>query len=132
MLARVKKPRIDLSIHGEHIDELIAWIGQKYDISILAEESGDEFVSIESVEYWREMEKNRVGNLLAGARLKAGLTQTELAEKLGIRQNMVSDYERGRRPLSDAMAKRLCNVLKIKEERLKRRNENSGGDGDPR
>jgi len=52
------------------------------------------------------MEKNRIGNLLAGARLKAGLTQTQLAEKLGIRQNMVSDYEHGRRIYSDAMAKR--------------------------
>jgi transcriptional regulator with XRE-family HTH domain len=65
------------------------------------------------------MEKNRVGNLLAGARLKAGLTQTQLANELGIRQNMVSDYENGRRTYSDAMAKRLSTVLKVKEERLK-------------
>jgi transcriptional regulator with XRE-family HTH domain len=43
------------------------------------------------------MEKNRVGNLLAGARLKTRMTQTQLADKLGIRQNMVSDYERARR-----------------------------------
>lgn len=65
------------------------------------------------------MEKNRVGNLLAGARLKAGLTQSQLAEKLGIRQNMISDYERGRRSYSDAMATRLSRVLKVKDERLK-------------
>jgi transcriptional regulator with XRE-family HTH domain len=65
------------------------------------------------------MEKNRVGNLLAGARLKAGMTQAQLADKLGIRQNMVSDYERGRRTYSDAMATRLSKTLKVKEERLK-------------
>ena len=65
------------------------------------------------------MEKNRVGNLLAGARLKAGLTQAQLAEELGIRQNMISDYERGRRTYSDAMAKRLSKALKVKEERLR-------------
>jgi len=119
MLALVKKPHIELSIHGEHVDELLAWIQKKYDLAVLADDPDDEFVSIESTEYWKEMEKNRVGNLLAGARLKAGLTQTQLAQELGIRQNMVSDYENGRRTYSDAMARRLSAVLKVKEERLK-------------
>lgn len=61
----------------------------------------------------------RVGNQLAGARLKAGLTQAQLAHELGIRQNMVSDYENGRRTYSDNMAKRLSLVLKVKEDHLK-------------
>jgi transcriptional regulator with XRE-family HTH domain len=56
---------------------------------------------------------------LAGARLKAGLTQAQLAQKLGIRQNMVSDYERGRRTYSDAMADRLSKVLQVREEYLR-------------
>ena len=119
MLALVKKPHIELSIHGEHVAELVDWIRKKYDVAVLAEEPEEEFVSIESTDYWKEMEKNRVGNLLAGARLKAGLTQAQLAQKLGIRQNMVSDYERGRRTYSDAMAKRLSKTLKVKEEHLK-------------
>ena len=119
MLALVKKPHIELSIQGEHVSELVDWIRKKYDVSVLAAEPEEEFVSIESTDYWREMEKNRVGNLLAGARLKAGLTQTQLAEKLGIGQNMVSDYERGRRTYSDAMAKRLGKTLKVKEEHLR-------------
>ena len=85
----------------------------------LADEEKDDFLSIESTEFWKEMEKNRIGNLLAGARLKAGLTQAQLAKQLGIRQNMVSDYERGRRTYSDSMAKRLSETLKVKEERLR-------------
>ncbi|MCK4504416.1 MAG: helix-turn-helix transcriptional regulator [Candidatus Aegiribacteria sp.] len=119
MLALVKKPHIEISIHGEHVDELLAWIKKKYDVTVLADEPENESVSIESTEYWKEMEKNRIGNLLAGARLKAGMTQTQLAEKLGIRQNMVSDYEHGRRTYSNAMARRLSKTLKIKEEHLK-------------
>ena len=119
MLALVKKPYIEISIHGEHVDELLAWIKKKYDVTVLADEPADESVSIESTEYWQEMEKNRIGNLLAAARLKAGLTQTQLAEKLGIRQNMVSDYEHGRRTYSDTMGKRLSQTLKVKEEYLK-------------
>lgn len=119
MLVLVKKPHIEISIHGEHADELLAWIKKKYDITILTGEPEDELISIESTEYWQEMEKNRVGNLLAGARLKAGLTQVQLAKKLGIRQNMVSDYEHGRRYFSDAMAKRLSQTLEVREDHLK-------------
>ena len=119
MLALVKNPHIELSIHGEHVDELLAWIRQKFDLAVLADDPDDELIAIESTDYWREMEKNRVGNLLAGARLKAGLTQAQLAQALGIRQNMVSDYENGRRTYSDAMAKRLGAVLEVKEEHLK-------------
>ena len=116
MLALVKKPRIELSIQGEHIDELLAWIRKKYDITVLVDKDKDDFLPIESTEFWREMEKNRIGNLLAGARLKAGLTQAQIAKQLGIRQNMISDYERGRRTYSNAMAKRLSKTLNVKEE----------------
>jgi ribosome-binding protein aMBF1 (putative translation factor) len=119
MLALVKKPHIEISLQGECVGELVAWIRKKYDVSVLFQEPDDEFVSIESTEYWKEMEKNRIGNLLAGARLKAGLTQAELAKRLGVRQNMVSDYENGRRTYSDAMAKRLSETLCVKEEHLK-------------
>ncbi|MDP6629584.1 MAG: helix-turn-helix transcriptional regulator [Kiritimatiellia bacterium] len=115
----MKKPHIELSLHGEHVSELVAWIRKKYDVAVLADEPEGEFIPIEGTGYWKEMEKNRVGNLLAGARLKAGMTQAQLADKLGIRQNMVSDYERGRRTYSDAMAKRLSKTLKVKEERLR-------------
>lgn len=119
MLALVKKPHIELSIQGEGIGEFLEWVRRKYDVAILSESPGEEFVSIESTDYWKEMQKNSIGNLIAGARLKAGLTQHELAEKLGIRQNMVSDYENGRRTYSDDMAKRLSRVLMVKEERLR-------------
>ncbi|MBW2664017.1 MAG: helix-turn-helix transcriptional regulator [Deltaproteobacteria bacterium] len=64
------------------------------------------------------MQSNRIGNLLAGARLKAGLTQAQLARELGIRQNMISDYERGKRRLSPSMAKRIAKFLRIKVNRL--------------
>lgn len=122
-MALVKKPHIELSIHGEHVDELLAWIKKKYEVAVLVDEKKDDFLPIESTEFWKEMEKNRVGNLLAAARLKAGLTQARLAKKLGIRQNMVSDFERGRRTYSDAMAGRLSKALKVKEEHLRYRSE---------
>ncbi len=92
---------------------------EKHTAAVLSEDPVDDLVSIESTDYWKTMEQNRVGNLLAGARLKAGLTQAQLAREVGIRQNMISDYEHGRRTYSDAMAKRLSTVLKVREEHLK-------------
>ena len=117
MLALVKKPHIELSIQGEHIDELLDWIKQKFEISILSVEPADS-MPVEETDFWKEMQSNRIGNLLAGARLKTGLTQTQLAAKLNIRQNMISDYERGKRRLSPAMAKRIAQLLNIKIERI--------------
>jgi len=80
MLALVKKPRIELSLQGEHVEELIAWIKKKFEVSILTVETDDN-IPVEETDFWKEMQSNRVGNLLAGARLKAGLTQAQLAEK---------------------------------------------------
>ena len=117
MLAVVKKPRIEISLQGENIEELLEWIRKKFEVSILTSESSDS-VPIEETDFWKEMQSNRVGNLLAGARLKAGVTQVQLAKKLGIRQNMISDYERGKRRLSPIMAERLAKILNIKVDRL--------------
>ncbi len=65
------------------------------------------------------MEVNRTGNLLEGARLKAGMSQKRLASAVGIRQTMVSEYETGKRRITAAMAKRLAAAaVKIKAERL--------------
>ncbi len=117
MLAVVKKPRIELSIQGENPEELIAWISKKFEVSILSSDKSDS-IPVEDTDFWKEMQSNRIGNLLAGARLKAGMTQAELAKKLGVRQNMISDYERGKRRISRSMAKRLAKSLGIKVERL--------------
>lgn len=41
------------------------------------------------------MDASRAGALIAAARLQAGLTQTELAERAGTTQPTISAYERG-------------------------------------
>ncbi|MFH2091453.1 MAG: helix-turn-helix transcriptional regulator [Pseudomonadota bacterium] len=117
MLALVKKPRIEISLQGENVDELIEWISKKYEVSILVSDQ-DESIAIEETDFWIEMQSNRIGNLLSAARLKAKLSQSQLADELGIRQNMISDYERGKRRLTPDMAKRIAETLNIKVERI--------------
>lgn len=123
MLALVKKPHIELAIQGEGVEDFLSWIKKRYDISVLSAADTEQSVPVEDTDFWREMEANRIGNLLAAARLKAGLTQAELAKQLRIRQNMISDYERGRRKLSPCMAKRFSKALHINEEHLKYKGE---------
>ena len=57
MLALVKKPRIEISLQGEKVDELIEWISKKFEASIL---TSDDFesVAIEDTDFWKEMNKN--------------------------------------------------------------------------
>ena|SRR3990172_264958 len=117
MLALVKKPRIEISIQGEHVNELIDWISKKYEVNILSS-TDPESIAIEETDFWKEMQSNRIGNLLSAARLKANLSQSQLADKLAVRQNMISDYERGKRRLSPAMAKRMAEILNIKVDRI--------------
>jgi len=49
---------------------------------------------------------------LRGLRGKEDITQTELAARLGISQNMVSDMESGKRNISLKMAKRIGEEFK--------------------
>ena len=53
------------------------------------------------------------GVALKGARTKENLSQSELAEKLGISQSHISDMEHGRRTIGKNMAKRLAKVLNV-------------------
>jgi len=120
MLAVVQKPRIELSINGEGAKEAIEWLARKFRVQVISETAeSSETVAIEDTAFYREMEVNRTGNLLEAGRLKAGLSQKQLAAAVGIRQTMVSEFETGKRRITDAMAHRLAGALKIKPERLK-------------
>jgi ribosome-binding protein aMBF1 (putative translation factor) len=116
MLAVVKKPRIELSLNGEGAKEALSWLSKKFKITVIDPE--EESIRIEDTDFWQEMQTNRVGNLLAAARLKKGLTQKQLADKASIKQNMISDYEKGRRRLTKQMASKFALILEIKPAKL--------------
>ena len=68
---------------------------------------------------WEEMAAERIakyskpGLALRGARAKEGLTQVQLANKLGILQYNLSKMETGARPIGKKMAVRLEKLLGI-------------------
>ncbi len=55
---------------------------------------------------------SEVGSILKGERYSTGMTQVELAEKLGVDQADISKMESGMRPVGKAMAKRLAKVFR--------------------
>jgi transcriptional regulator with XRE-family HTH domain len=63
-------------------------------------------------------QKETLGLRLAQVRKEHGLTQVELAERTGLIQVVVSDYERGRLRLPADMAVRFAEVLGVTVDEL--------------
>ena len=51
------------------------------------------------------------GDILQGARGREGLTQTELAERIGVKPHHISEMESGKRSIGKDMARRLAKAL---------------------
>ncbi len=68
---------------------------------------------------WRESMKVLIGKYteagaaLKGARLKEGLSQSELARRLGIPPSNICEMENGKRPIGKNMSHRLSELLNI-------------------
>lgn len=63
---------------------------------------------------------SKIGKNIAAERSKAGLTQEELAERLGISTSHLSNIERAQRTISISMLVKICEELAIPLERLLR------------
>ncbi len=59
-----------------------------------------------------------IGKRIAEVRKSRGLTQTQLAELIGINQRLVSDYEVGRAGITAEMLARFCSVLQCPADSL--------------
>jgi len=58
-------------------------------------------------------ESEKLAALLRSVRSKAGLTQAEVAERVGLPQSFVSKYESGERRLDLIELKQVCKALGI-------------------
>lgn len=59
-----------------------------------------------------------IGQRLARARRERGMTQVELAQRLGVAQPVVSDYERGELRLHGELIVKLSDILGVSSEEL--------------
>jgi len=121
MLALVKMPHTEISIHGEAAEAILDYLRKKFPVEIIvpAANSGtaddeNETVNIFETDWWKENEYL----LLTGARLKHDMTQEALAEKSGIKQSVISQYESGKRKITLRAAIKLGKALGEKPEML--------------
>lgn len=59
------------------------------------------------------MEQEKIGRFIAETRKKKKLTQSELAEKLGVTDRSVSNWENGKNMPDLSLFKPLCDILEI-------------------
>lgn len=68
---------------------------------------------------WREASQDLIkkytetGMLIRGGRHKAGLTQKELAQKIGVLPHHISEMEHGKRPIGKKMAQKLGKIFNV-------------------
>ena len=117
MLAVVKTPRTEISLSGEGVSEILDFIRTRFPVQVIdvpQETEDDEFVNINDTDWW----KNHKYRVLAGARLKVGMTQKRLAELTGVRQSIISEYENGKRRISRKAAEKFAVALETFPEKF--------------
>ena len=59
-----------------------------------------------------------LGEKIRQVRLERGLTQKQLAETVGIRQTVLSEYENGKRRITPKMAEKFAKALNTYPEKF--------------
>jgi len=82
--------------------------------NIDSEKDRDELIPFDEIDAFKKLEKKygKVGTTIRGYRARDGLTQKELALKLGIHQTHVSEIENKKRVVGKALAHKLAKVFR--------------------
>ena len=117
MLVVVNQPHTEgFRIEGSIPKDVLDFVERRYsreNISIM-DDDGDELIDPTEMDFYKEMKASETpgGNLRFYRRL-VGMTQQELAEKLGMSKHHISDMENNRRAISKKTAKELCKLFKV-------------------
>ena len=111
MLAVVKKPHIE--IRAKHIPApLLHALHELYKPENVIVKEDDELVRWEDTDLAKEIqERTSTGEAIFLDRDMRGMTQAQLAKKLGVAVTVVSDMENNRRAVSRKMAVKLADVF---------------------
>ena len=117
MLVVVNQPHTEgFRIEGSIPKDVLDFVERRYsreNISIM-DDDGDELIDPTDMDFYKEMKASETpgGNLRFYRRL-VGMTQQELAEKLGMSKHHISDMENNRRAISKKTAKELGKLFKV-------------------
>ena len=118
MLVAVRKPPIDFSITGIIPEKLISGLRKEYgDENVRVDR--DDMVNAMEMDWFKELEsEDTPGKNLRFYRKLVGMTQTELAKKLGTSKQFISDMENDRKPISRKTTKELAALFDVSVARF--------------
>lgn len=118
MLVAVRKPPIDFSITGIIPEKLISGLRKEYgDENVRVDR--DDMVNAMEMDWFKELEsEDTPGKNMRFYRKLVGMTQTELAKKLGTSKQFISDMENDRKPISRKTAKELAALFDVSVARF--------------
>ena len=121
MLAVVKTPRTNLRMRGFIPAPVLRVLRNEFGKNLtLTADKGDKSIEsvFDSAEYKEFKKRVSPADYIRTYRENAGLTQSELAEKLGVSRAYICDLEHGRRAFSKQFAKKAAGFFKISVEHL--------------
>ena len=118
MSVAVKMPLIEITVqHGAKKKMFLVSEQKANAIEILLEDADDYVDAMDVFPDLKDPQK-RIGISFRSIRTKTGLTQKQVAEKLGLDQADVSKIEKGTRSIGKALAKKIEKVFKIDYRRF--------------
>lgn len=114
MSVLVRTPHTEISLTGERAERVLKYLRRNMKINLL-DSVENEAVDIRDTGFWKSTGS---GELLMGYRLKARLTQQQLAERCDIVQTVISDYEKGKRKITPKAMLKLAAALNTTPEHL--------------
>lgn len=123
MQVHAKAPHIELTVTGDEIpNELMEAIHSIFEARQIETRDGDDELvdPFESTWFVETLRDTTPGDVVRIYRKNLGWSQERLSEEIGSGWNKqrVSDIERGRRPISAAVALKLAKLLGIRVERI--------------
>jgi DNA-binding XRE family transcriptional regulator len=110
-MRRTEKP-VSFRVEGKNIPKaVLAFLDALFPDHVRID-NDEELVAVEETD-WYKRAKARMSpaKALKIMRINAGLTQKQLADKIGIAKQNYNSLERGARPISMMMAKKLADAL---------------------
>ncbi|MGI0517241.1 helix-turn-helix transcriptional regulator [Treponema denticola] len=114
MLAVVKMPHTSFTVSGDIPENILSILKTYYKKHLILEDEKNEYVEASTMDWYKEAEKRQTpAKTLRFYRTLNKLTQVQLAEKLGVTKQFISNMETGQKPISRKTAYLLSEIFGI-------------------